>query len=223
MSNDRLPESSLLRQDELLLAKYAETGDREAFEQLVRLYEREIYSYLRHCLGDAQLAEDAFQTTFLQLHLKCRQFEPGCRLRPWLYTIANHQAVDLLRRNRRHKAVSLNAARGNTGRDNEGEALGNLLETDDAGPSERLKLTEDRERIRLALEKLPAKFRQLLFLIVYQKLPYREAAEVLGIPLGTVKSRMNKALQHLHEALIAIRHAALSVGQAGVVGEQGEM
>ncbi len=209
MPDDRLPGSLPVRRDELLLVKYAETSNREAFAELVQLYEREIYSYLRRCLGDAQLAEDAFQTTFLQVHLKCRQFEPGRRLRPWLYAIANHQAVDLLRRNRRHKAVSLNAVRNDAGTDHERESLGNLLETADADPSERLNLTEDRERIRVALERIPAKVRQVLILIVYQKLAYREAAAVLGIPLGTVKSRMSKALRSLHAALIAIKHTAL--------------
>ena len=66
----RLP----VQPDEELLATYAETGNRNAFEELVHRYERELYSYLRQCLGDAQWAEDAFQTTFLQVHLKCRQF-----------------------------------------------------------------------------------------------------------------------------------------------------
>ena len=95
--------------DEELLAAYVATGSRDAFEELLRRYEGELYGYLWHFLGDAQLAEDVFQNTFLQVHLKCRQFEPGRRLRPWLYKIATSQAVDLLRRNRRHKAVSFSA------------------------------------------------------------------------------------------------------------------
>ncbi len=112
---ERMHRRSAVRPDEELLAAYVETENRDAFEELVHRYERELYSYLRHFLGDAQLAEDAFQTTFLQVHLKCRQFAPGRRLRPWLYTIAANQAVDLLRRNRRHKAVSLGTAAGDGG------------------------------------------------------------------------------------------------------------
>ena len=92
-----------LQYDEELLAVYAKTGSREAFEKLVLLYQREIYTYLYYFLRDAQLAEDACQATFLQLHLKCRQFEPGRRLRPWLYAIARNQAIDLGRRSRRRK------------------------------------------------------------------------------------------------------------------------
>lgn len=193
--------------DEDLLSAYAETGSREAFEELVRRYEHELYGYLRQVLGDAQLAEDAFQTTFLQLHLKCRQFDRDRALRPWLYAIANHQAVDLLRRTRRHKAVSLNAAAGDADSDDERHPLGDLLRTKDAGVVDNLESIEDRERTRSAMDKIPAKLKQVLVLVIYQGLKYREAAGVLGIPLGTVKSRMNNALRSLRDVLIVARHA----------------
>jgi RNA polymerase sigma-70 factor (ECF subfamily) len=146
---------SPVRRDEELLATYAATGSRAVFEELVRLYEREMYSYLYNYLGDAQLAEDAFQNTFLQLHRKCHQFEPGRRLRPWLYTIAGNQAVDLLRRNRRHKAASLSTAAGDAGTDQQRQPLGDCLETKDVDPGERLKMSEDRERTRLAMQRIP--------------------------------------------------------------------
>ena len=73
--------------DEDLLLQYRETGDRELYAQLVYRYERELFSYLRRYLGNAEMAEDVFQTAFLQVHLKCEQFEAGRRFRPWLYTI----------------------------------------------------------------------------------------------------------------------------------------
>ena len=95
--------------DEDLLVEYAQKQTREAFEELVHRYKREMYGYLRRYLRSAELAEDAFQATFLRVHLKCRQFDPCRRFRPWLYRIATNRAIDLLRQNRRHKAVSLNA------------------------------------------------------------------------------------------------------------------
>jgi RNA polymerase sigma-70 factor, ECF subfamily len=201
---DRAGGASSAQQDERLLVEYAETGNREAFEKLVRLYEREIYGYLHHCLGDAQLAEDAFQATFLIVHLKCRQFEPGRRFRPWLYAIASNQAVDLMRRNRRHKALSLSFAVSDAGEDNGGQPLGNLLETQEIEPLESLILTEERDIARLALQSLPARVRQILVMLVYQGLRYREVSEALGIPLGTVKSRVNRALRDLRAALITV-------------------
>ena len=89
--------------DEELLLEYRSMGDRRAFDELVHRYERELYNYLRQYLGDAQMAEDTFQTTFLQVHLKCDRFEEGRKLKPWLYTVATNQAIDAQRRNRRHR------------------------------------------------------------------------------------------------------------------------
>jgi RNA polymerase sigma-70 factor, ECF subfamily len=198
-----------VRPDEELLTAYTQTGNRDAFEELVHRYERELYRYLRRRLGDAHLAEDAFQTTFLQVHLKCQQFEAGRRFRPWLYAIAGHQAVDLLRRNRRHKAVSLDAARED-GSDDKRQPLGSLLENEGADPGQRLRRIEDRQWTRLALRKIPTKARQVLVLVVHKGLAYREAAKVLGIPVGTVKSRMHSALPILHRALIATRHSVVN-------------
>jgi RNA polymerase sigma-70 factor (ECF subfamily) len=187
-----------------LLAAYVQTGSREAFEGLVWRYERELYGYLHHILGDAQLAEDAFQSTFLQVHLKCRQFQPGRKLRPWLYAIVNHQAVDLLRRNRRHQAASLNAAAGNAGSNGGRHPLGDLLASKETGLVARLELNEESETTRQAVNEIPAKLRHALILVVYQGLKYSEAAEVLGIPLGTVKSRINKAMRILRDAFSSL-------------------
>ena len=68
--------------DENLIAQYRESGDRGLYETLMRRYEREMYSYLRRYIGNAEMAEDAFQGTFLQVHLKCHQFDPARRFRP---------------------------------------------------------------------------------------------------------------------------------------------
>ena len=95
--------------DENLLLDYARNENRDSFDQLVRRFNREIFAYLRRYLGSEHLAEDALQGTFLLLHRKCGQFDFRRRLRPWLYRIATNQANDLLRRNRRHQAVSLEA------------------------------------------------------------------------------------------------------------------
>ena len=98
--------------DEELLGRCRRTEDKAAFESLVHRYERELFSYLRRYLGNAEMAEDVFQATFLQVHLKREQFEEGRRFRPWLYTIATNQAIDAQRRNRRHRMVSLDHRTG---------------------------------------------------------------------------------------------------------------
>lgn len=185
------------RTDEDLLLSYRKTQGRDLFEELVRRYERELFSYLRRYTGDADMAADVFQATFLQLHLKCSQFQRGRKLRPWLYTIATNQAIDTQRRNRRHRMVSLDSVSGGT--DNDVVKLLDLMASSELGPSEALGLEEDREWVRQAVLELPEHLRCVVTLVYYQGLKYREAAEALSIPVGTVKSRMHTALLKLNE------------------------
>ena len=187
--------------DEDLLLEYRSGGDRAAFEELVHRYERELYNYLRHYLGDAQMAEDTFQAAFLQVHLKCDRFEPGRRVRPWLYTVATNQAIDAQRRNRRHRMVSLDRRCGAGGQEEETGPLVELLGGDEPEPHQRLESDEQRRRVRQAVDQLPDSFRQVLLLVYYQGLKYREAAEVLSIPVGTVKSRLHAAIRKLEQSL----------------------
>jgi RNA polymerase sigma-70 factor (ECF subfamily) len=184
--------------DEELLLGYCASGDRDLFAELVRRYERELYSYLRRYLGDAEMAEDAFQAAFLQVHLKCEKFESGRAFRPWLYTIATNQAIDAQRRSRRHRMVSLDRA-GHT----DGEEVGKLLDllvSHEAAPTAQLAADERKEWIGRAIGELPEVLRDVIQLVYFQDLKYREAAEALNIPVGTVKSRMHAAVARLSEA-----------------------
>jgi len=184
--------------DEELLLGYCESGDRDQFAELVRRYERELFSYLRRYLGDAEMAEDAFQAAFLQVHLKCEKFEAGRAFRPWLYTIATNQAIDAQRRSRRHRMVSLDRAGSN-----QGEEVGKLLDllvSGEASPTAQLTADERKEWLGRAIGELPQTLRDAIQLIYFQNLKYREAAEALDIPVGTVKSRMHAAVAKLNEA-----------------------
>jgi RNA polymerase sigma-70 factor (ECF subfamily) len=184
--------------DEDLLVRYCR-GQAEAFGVLLRRYERELYGYLRRYLGDGSLAEDVFQNTFIQLHLKSGQYEAGRPVRPWLYTIATHQAIDALRRNGRHQAVSLEQHRAEAS-DGDVRSLLETLESRGPGPLEQATAQERRERVRAAVDQLPDFLRQVLVLAYYQGMKYREIADLLGIPVGTVKSRLHAALVKLQEA-----------------------
>ncbi len=187
--------------DEDLLLEYRSVGDRLAFEELVHRYERELYNYLRHYLGDAQMAEDTFQAAFLQVHLKCEKFEPGRKVRPWLYTVATNQAIDAQRRNRRHRMVSLDRRSGGGEGEEDAGALVELIDSEELGPVDRLESEEQRRSVRRAVDGLPDSLRQVLLLVYYQGLKYREAAEVLSIPVGTVKSRLHAAIRRLEQSL----------------------
>jgi RNA polymerase sigma-70 factor, ECF subfamily len=194
-SNKPAPQS-----DEDLLLGYRSGGERRLFEELVHRYEKELYGYLWHYLGDAEMAEDVFQQTFLQVHLKCDQFEPGRSVRPWLYAVATNQAIDCQRRNRRHQMTSLDRKTGNRWNE-EDDTLINLIDSPTPSPSEQTEQAEITLEVRRAIEDLPEQTRQVVMLIYFQGLKYREAADVLAIPVGTVKSRLHAAILKLNEVL----------------------
>lgn len=180
--------------DEILMEAYLE-GSEPALGLLIRRYERELFSYLRRIVLDPELAEDVFQNTFLQLHVKRALYQTGRPVRPWLYTIATNQAIDAMRRHRRHQHPSLDAER-----DSGNEASCSLLETipgkssDPHGLAER---NERRHRVRATVDRLADHLRVVVVLCYYQGMKYKDIAEVLGIPVGTVKSRLHAGIRRL--------------------------
>lgn len=184
--------------DEELLAAYRDHGDRRAFDELVHRYERELYSYLRRYLGNAAAAEDAFQACFLQVHLRCHQFETGRKFKPWLYAIATNGAIDSQRRARRQRTVSLD--RRTESEDDSLGSLAELIESRESTPGAQFEAAERREWIRQAVSDLPETLRSVVTMLYYQGLKYREVAEALHLPVGTIKSRMHAAVYKLNEA-----------------------
>ena len=185
--------------DEQLLVGYRSTSNRELFSELVHRYERELFNYLRRYTGSAEMAEDVFQNTFLQVHLKCEQFEEGRRFRPWVYMIATNQAIDAQRRNKRHIAASLDRTESNSDGDTIGRLV-DLLVSDDPGPVAASSSVEEGRWVGEAVGQLSDNLKSVVTLVYYQGMRYREAADVLDIPVGTVKSRLHAAVYKLHEA-----------------------
>ena len=177
--------------DEELIRRYRDTADDRAFDELVHRYERPIYSYLAQYLRNAAMAEEAFQATFMRVHQKSALFQDGNRFRSWLYSIATHKAIDTLRREGRHRAVSLDVEQG---ADDDAASLRDLLEDQLPGPEEQLETLEASDWMRGAVDELPEHQRVVVMLLFYQGLKYREVGEILELPVGTVKSRMHKAL-----------------------------
>ena len=184
--------------DEELLLEYRLTGTSELFETLVKRYERELYNYLRRYLNNQVLAEDAFQATFMQVHLKSHLFDEHRKVRPWLYTVATNQAIDIQRRNRRHKLVSLD--RPNRVQHDELGSLIDVLSSREEEPTNGLEQGERKEWVRQAVAALPEQLRSAVRLVYFRGLKYREAADELDVPVGTVKSRLHSAVKRLGEA-----------------------
>jgi RNA polymerase sigma-70 factor, ECF subfamily len=191
--------------DEDLFSRYRDSASPDDFNELVRRYERELFRYLARYLGNSSLAEDVFQNTFLQVHLKRGLYEDGRPIRPWLYSIATHQAVDALRKAGRHPTVSLDRRVTSSGGESDPGSLVDLLVAEGSGPLTELQDQERRDWMAKSVEKLPETLRQTLILAYYQDLKYREIAEILKIPVGTVKSRLHAALSKLQEMARASR------------------
>ena len=165
----------------------------------MKRYERELFGYLRRYVGDEDLADDVFQNTFVQVFLKIRQYEPGRAARPWLYAIATNQAIDALRRRNRRTADRPAETVSAPDEDGEARPLFELLPAPGDAPPDAAERTEERERVRAAVNRLPELLKQAVLLVYFQGLKYQDAADILDIPVGTVKSRLHAALLKLTE------------------------
>ncbi len=185
--------------DETLLSRYRDQGRADDFNALIHRYEHELYRYLARYTGDPALAEDVFQNTFLQVHLKRALYEDGRPVRPWIYSIATHQAVDALRKAGRHPTISLDQKMAGQGGESDAGSLVDLLVGDNEGPLGELEGEERKRWVRDSVARLPETLRQTLILAYHQDLKYREIADILKIPVGTVKSRLHAALAKLQQ------------------------
>ncbi|MGN6133655.1 MAG: RNA polymerase sigma factor [Aureliella sp.] len=199
-ANDLVRPSSVMESpesvsDEALLAAYRDQGDRASLEVLIRRYQHELYSYLRRYLGDDAMAEDAFQLTFLQVHKKAELFDSTRRFRPWLYGVATNQAIDLKRREKRRRHRSLDVV--GTNHDLRETTHASALPDHRAESADPLVVQEQSDSIRAALDELGEPGRSALELVYLQGMQYRDAAVVLNVPVGTVKSRVHTAIRKL--------------------------
>ncbi len=171
--------------------KAGETG---RLDLLVFRYEKPLHAYAVRIMGNRAAAEDAFQETFLKLLRSREQYRVGALVRPWLYQICLNVCRDALRKNsRRPQTVELSP----------------ILPLPDPseGPEELSQQAALFTRVRTAVEELPEKHREVFLLAFYQELPYSEIAEILDIPVGTVKSRVFMAHRKLSLTLSEFRPA----------------
>jgi RNA polymerase sigma-70 factor (ECF subfamily) len=171
-------------QEEIRLVERVTKGDERAFLILYDRYAPRVYALTLRVLGDTMLAEEVTQDTFLKMWSRARQFNPGKgELAPWLLTIARRSALDRLRLENRRIPAS-------TPDDPE--------ETWPVLPDKATASREARWRaMYFAVQSLPEEQRQVIDLAYYKGLSQSEIAEVLGWPLGTVKTRVRAAMQAL--------------------------
>jgi RNA polymerase sigma-70 factor, ECF subfamily len=181
------------RSDEQLLLDYRE-GDRRSFQQLMERHQRELYHFLVRFLGNRASAEDVFQETFLQVHQSAGQFDIDRRFRPWLFTIAANKARDLIRSQARRPTNPLQASISK-GEDDGGQFI-DLMQAAIEMPGESMEREELQQLVHRTVMSMPENLREILLLSYFHQFPYKQIGDILGIPLGTVKSRLHAAVAH---------------------------
>ena len=186
--------------DEQLLERFNFHGETHAFEILIHRYEAPLFNYLYRYLGNRESAEDVFQSSFLQVYSKSDQFDSSKKFKPWLYTVATNQAIDYQRRNHRKTTISLDASYGGDDDESTG-SLQDILESAEKDPSFSMDSAEQVQRIHAAVDELPDILKETVNLVYFEDLKYKDAADILQIPVGTVKSRLHAAMKKLAEKL----------------------
>jgi len=177
--------------DAELLKRYSQ-GDESAFREIIDRYKNGLYAFLRRFLNRSDLIDDVFQETFIQLFNSRDKFDTSRPLRPWLFTIAANKAKDALRKQQRTAAISIGTI-ANSDDMSFGEVL-NTLTSDEEVPYDQLVVDETAVRVRKIIAKMPDNLREILILAYFHKFSYKQMTEILGIPIGTVKSRLHSAV-----------------------------
>jgi RNA polymerase sigma-70 factor (ECF subfamily) len=170
------------------LIQQAVHGSLEAFNQLVLTYQNLAYHQACAVLGDEALAEDATQQSFIKAFQGMKNFRGGS-FRAWLMKIVTHSATDMLRQAKRHATVPLYPE------DDDGDEIESPAWLADPAPSVQtiVEQNELMDTLYRKLEELPEAYRSVLTLVDIHEFDYAEAASALGIPVGTVKSRLARA------------------------------
>lgn len=176
---------------ESYLVSIAESRDRNAFKKLFAAFAPKIKSFaMRNGVGP-ELAEEVVQETFIRVWRKAEQFDPSkASASTWLYTIARNQRIDLLRK--RHRPEP----------DYEDPAF---IPEPEPQPTEVIVRNQEASRLKECIDALSPEQQEVLKLSFMEELPHVEVAEKLGIPLGTVKSRIRLAMKHIRSEIGDIR------------------
>ena len=177
--------------DSDLLRRYCD-GEENAFQEIMDRYRNSLYAFLRQFLNRHDLVEDVFQETFLQLYTSRESFDASRPLRPWLFTIAANKAKDALRKSQRHATVSIGTI--SPSEDMSFEEVLNVLSHVDELPTLELERQETAASVNQIIANMPENLREILILAYFNRFSYKQMAEMLSIPIGTVKSRLHTAV-----------------------------
>ena len=182
--------------DEAGLIQDAQQGDLDAFNRLILAYQDRVYNQAFRVLGEYQSADDATQEAFISAYKNIRSFRGGS-FRAWLLRIVTNACYDELRRKKRRPTTPLEPV------DDEGDEIESPHWIADPGelPEDNVARSELANAIQACLDQLSEDFRVVVVLVDVQGLDYLEASEVIGKPLGTIKSRLARARNRMKDCL----------------------
>lgn len=200
MADHRLDLASATDQQVVVLAK---EGRDAAYRELVRRYERPVFSLVYRMVRDRELAEDLAQETFVKALNAIESYRPEFKFSSWIFKIANNAAIDHLRR-RELDTLSLDGS-PNAETPDAVEATALQVSDRTETPLEELEARELGGAIEVAIGQLRPEYRACILLRHVEGRPYEEIAEMLSLPLGTVKTYIHRARNELRQALGDLR------------------
>lgn len=186
----------MTREQEATIIKQVLEGDVNAFEGLVKEYEKNVYNLALRMTGDPEDAADMAQDAFIKAYSSLSSFRGDSKFSVWLFRIVSNLCLDFLRSRKRRPTVSLSVE------NDEGEDMEFEIADESQSPETLLEQKLTREAVRRGLDSLPPEQRQILLLREIQGLSYEEIAQVLELESGTVKSRIFRARKRLSAFLL---------------------
>ena len=178
-------------------------GSEKAYRELLDRYQRPVFSLVYRMVRDREQAEDLAQETFVKVFNHLDRYDPKYKFSSWIFKIASNLAIDSLRK-KELNTVSLDGSRHATTSD-EVDATRITVESGDENPEELLEAKELGEEIERAIGALRPEYRTAVLLRHVEGRPYEEIAEIMEIPLGTVKTYIHRARGELREMLAHLR------------------
>ncbi len=185
------------------LIRELQKGRKEAFDVIVDRYSGPLHNFIYRIVGDATAAQDLLQETFIRLWTNRQSYREIARFSTWLYTVAGNLAKSELRRRKVRRFFSLSVG-AESGFDREDDRTLELPD-EDADPETDFERRQILSRVEEEVQRLPVLFREVIILRDLQELSYEEISTILKIPLGTVKSRVNRARMRLQAKLEDLR------------------
>ena len=185
------------------LVALARSGSEKAYRELLDRYQRPVFSLIYRMVRDRELAEDLAQETFVKVFNHIESFNPSYKFSSWIFKIASNLTIDSLRK-KDLKTISLDGSRHAETAD-EVEATRITVESPDENPEEFLEAKELGQEIERAIGLLRPEYRTAILLRHVEGRPYEEIAEIMSIPLGTVKTYIHRARGELRETLAHLR------------------